>query len=120
MKKDNHIIRHQEAGIALIALLAIMLILGVVTYAFVSIISTHRYSSIAAYSSLKTRYITEGALQIGKKYVRDRWSTGTTVPLGANFTILTDEPLGDGTFSVWVSETDIGFATFTAYATVSY
>ena len=100
MEKNKQTIRYPEAGLALISLVIVMLILGVVAYTFVTIISTHRYGFGVTESSLKAFYITEGALEIGKKYVVDRWATETDVPLGANFTIFINEPLGDGTFSL--------------------
>jgi len=120
MKKFKQITNYQESGLALISLVFVMLILGVIAYTFVTIISTHRYGFTVTESSLKTFYITEGALEIGKKYVVDRWATETTVALGANFTIFTNESLGDGTFSLWVTESDVGFVTFTANANVTY
>ncbi|MEA1928192.1 MAG: hypothetical protein U9N73_08280 [Candidatus Auribacterota bacterium] len=120
MKKLKHIINRPESGLALISLIIVMLILGVVAYTFVTIISTHRTGFPVTESSLKAFYITEGALEIGKKYVADRWATETTVALGPDFCIFTNESLGDGTFSLWVTESDVGFVTFTATADVNY
>jgi len=120
MKNIRHIIHCRENGLALISLVIIMLILGVVAYTFVNIISTHKYGFGVSESSLKAFYITEGALEIGKKYVADRWATETTAVMGANFTIFTNETLGDGTFSLWVTQSEVNFVTFTANANVSY
>lgn len=120
MKEKSYNRFDAEKGLALLALIVLMLILGLVAYTFVSIVSTHRYGSQIPNTSLQAFYITEGALEIGKKFVKDRWGTGTDVPLGADFTIFTDEPMGDGTFSVWASESDLGFATFTAAGNVAY
>lgn len=97
-----------------------MLVLGLVAYTFVSIVSTHRHAAAVPHSSLKAFYISEGALEIGKKFVADRWATETDVILGTSFAIYTDQTLGEGTFAVWVTETDLGFATFTSYGYVPY
>ena len=120
MKNIKQRINYQESGLALVSLIIVMLILGVVAYTFVSIVSTHRTGFPVTESSLKAFYITEGALEIGKKYVADRWGTETDVAMGANFTIFTNETLGDGTFSLWVTQSEVNFVTFTANANVSY
>lgn len=120
MRKLKKTTNYSESGLALVSLIIVMLILGVVGYTFLTIISTHRYGFTVTESSLKAFYITEGGLEIGKKYIVDRWATETTVALGADFTIFTNEPMGDGTFSLWVTESDVGFVTFTATANVNY
>ena len=120
MKIYNPTNRHSQTGLVLISLIIIMLILGVVAYTFVRIISTHRTGLQATESSLKAFYITEGALEIGKIFMANRWGTGTDVPLGTNINIFSNEPLGDGTFSLWITEANVGFVTFTATASVDY
>ncbi len=120
MSKVLHHIVGEEKGLALLALIILMLILGVVAYTFVNMIATTQSSAVFTNRSLEAFYITEGALDIGKKYVAVYWATGTTVPLGMDFCIFTDEPLGKGTFSVWVNMSDITYATFTASGNVTY
>ncbi|MFH1039074.1 MAG: hypothetical protein V1789_10460 [PVC group bacterium] len=120
MKKVLRHIIGEERGLALLSLIIIMLILGVVAYTFVNMITTTQSSAVFANKSLGAFYITEGALQIGKKYVAEYWATETTVPLGMDFCIFSDEPLGNGTFSVWVNMSEITYATFTASGSVSY
>lgn len=89
----------QESGFSLIALIAIMLILGVVAYAFVGIISTHRLSSIELYNSMKAFYLAEAGLELGKKYLTELGEK----PAWAPHTLLySNEPLGEGTFSLEV------------------
>ncbi len=112
-RKNNH-----EAGLALLALLAIMIILGIVGYTFVNIISTEQIISGAQYNSTKAFYITEGALEIGKKYVFDQ--EGVTPDWAPDADIFDDEPLGDGTFDLRMYWPDNPgeFINFTATAEV--
>ena len=123
MQASKQTIRSSEAGLALISLVFVMLILGVVAYTFVSIISTHRYGFGVTESSIKAFYIKEGAFQLGQKYIKDLGDPDTYDPL-VDERIFTDEPMGDGTFSVWVSQTDdpsgIRWTTFSTTANVSY
>ena len=122
MKKNKPTTRYPEAGLALISLVIVMLILGVVAYTFVTIISTHRYGFVVTESSLKAFYIKEGAFQIGHKYINDLGDPADYSPR-VNFAILTDASMGDGTFSIWVSQTDVGgrrYSNFTATANVAY
>jgi len=123
MKTKEMTIQHRESGLALISLIIVMLILGVVAYTFVSIISTHRYGFGVTESSVKAFYIKEGAFQLGQKYCSDRNPVADYDPQ-VNFRLFTDEPMGDGTFSVWVSQTDdpsgIRWTTFSTTANVSY
>ena len=106
MKKPKPTIRYQESGLALISLIIVMLILGVVGYTFVSIISTHRFGFKTAESSMKAFYIKEGAFQLGKKYINDLGDP-IDYPVLENYPLFTDEPMGDGTFSIWITQTDI-------------
>ena len=122
MKTKEMTIRHRESGLALIALIIVMLILGVVGYTFVSIISTHRYGLGVTESSMKGFYIKEGGFQLGQKYVKDLGDPANYDPL-ASFALFTGESMGDGTFSVWVSQTDVDgirWSDFTATANVTY
>ena len=122
MKMNKQTIRHSEAGLALISLIIVMLILGVVAYTFVSIISTHRYGFGVTESSVKAFYIKEGAFQLGQKYIKDLGDPDEYYTL-VNYDIFVYEPMGDGTFSVWVSQTDVGgrrYSDFNATANVTY
>ncbi len=115
---NSRINRGRETGIALLALIFIILALGLVAYTFVNILSSHRIAGPGTASTMKAFYLKEGALEIGQQYVADYWATGTTVPLGENVAIFPDEPLGDGHFSLWVTMTDIRVADFEISATV--
>jgi hypothetical protein len=104
---------NREHGLALISLVIIMLILGVIAYAFVGIISVHRFSSIQLTNSIKSFYISEGALEMGKKFLSDQ---AGGPPSWAPHTILySNEPLGDGYFSLEVTwDESSGFYSFTS------
>jgi|GEM_PF-799308 len=122
METRKSTIQYRESGLALISLIIVMLILGVVAYTFVSIISTHRFGFGVTESSLKAFYIKEGAFQLGQKYVKDLGDPEDYDPL-VNFAIFTDEAMGDGTFSVWLTQTDVGgrrYSDFNATANVTY
>lgn len=108
----------RETGLALLALVFIMLVLGVVGYTFISIVSSHRISIAGSGNTTKTFYIKEGALEIGQEYVADYWAT-QTVPLGEDILLFGNEPLGDGSFSLWITMTDIMVADFEVSATVA-
>lgn len=107
---------NNEAGLALLALIAIMLILGIVGYTFVSIISTERIASGTQYNSIKAFYITEGALEIGKKYISDQ--NGVTPDLAPDLALFLNEPLGAGKFKLSIHWPDSGFITLNAIANV--
>ncbi len=109
----------REEGFLLLALIFIILVLGVIAYVFVNIISTHRLAAPEGIAAMKALYIKEAGLEIGHQYVADYWATGTTTPLGENINLFSDEPLGEGYFSVWVTMTDIRVADFEVSATVS-
>jgi len=122
MKTTKMTIRHRESGLALISLIIVMLILGVVGYTFVSIISTHRYGFGVTESSMKAFYIKEGAFQLGQKYIKDLGDPDEYYVL-VDYAIFVDAPMEDGTFSVWVSQTDVGgrrYSDFNATANVTY
>jgi len=120
MKKFNRQSFDAEKGLALLALIVIMLILGLVAYTFVNIVSTHQYASQVPHTSLQAFYLTEGALEIGKKYVDQIWDS-QSYPTWYNQTLYYEVPLGDGTFSVWVTGTSMdGFVEFDASGDVSY
>ena len=85
----------------LMALVAIILILGIVGYTFVSIVSTERKAMVGVYSSIKAFYITEGTLEIAKKYIYDQG--GVKPDWAPNTDLYVNWPLGDGTF--WVNMT---------------
>lgn len=70
----NPMAKTRELGLALISLVFLMLVLGVIAYAFIGILSTHRLSSIELTNSLKAFYISEGALEIGKKQLADQYN----------------------------------------------
>jgi len=95
---------------------------GVVGYTFVTIISTHRYGFGVTESSIKAFYIKEGAFQLGQKYIKDLGDPDEYYAL-VDEPIFIDEPMGDGTFSVWVTQTDVGgrrYSEITATANVPY
>ena len=110
MQTIKQTIRPSEAGLALISLIIVMLILGVVAYAFVTIISTHRFGFTVTESSLKSLYIEEGAFQLAKKYIKDRGDP-VDYPVVDDYAdgvpTFSNEPMGDGTFTVWIRQTDI-------------
>ncbi len=109
---------NREAVVLLLALVFIILILGIAAYTFVSVVSTHRLAAPATVNTMKALYIKEAAFEIGHKYVAEYWATGTTVPLGQDIAVFSNEPLGDGHFSLWVTMTDIRVADFRVSATV--
>jgi hypothetical protein len=122
MNNKKQINRSPEAGLALISLVFVMLVLGVVAYTFVSIISTHRYGFGVTESSIKAFYIKEGAFELGQKYIKDLGDPDEYYVL-VNYAIFIDEPMGDGTFSVWVTQTDVErrrYSEITATANVPY
>jgi hypothetical protein len=117
MNKTHRKLKTGESGLALIALVAIIVILGVVSYTFVSIISSHRLASTEPYKALKALYITEGALEIGKKYVSDRG--GTAPPWAPDTVLFNHQSMGDGNFTLAVHwPTGSTFVNFTALAEV--
>ena len=85
----------------LMALVAIILILGIVGYTFVSIVSTERKATVGVYSSMKAFYINEGALEIAKKYIYDQG--GVKPDWAPNTDLYVNCPLGYGAF--WVNMT---------------
>ena len=101
MKKSETIFPHHESGMLLLALVAIMLILGIVGYTFVSIVSTERKATVVVYSSTKAFYINEGVSEIIKKYISDQ--NAVTPDWAPNTDLFVDEPMGEGTF--WVNMT---------------
>lgn len=116
-KPDLEKKRRSERGVALLGAIAVIIILGLITLAFVAQMTTHRQTSSTPINSLKAFYLSEGALEIGKKYIFDQqgvapaWAPGTE--------LFVDEPLGDGTFSLSIYwEEDSTFASFTASATL--
>ena len=98
-----------EPGLALIALLVIVLVLGVIVYAFSSMIASHQMAAESGYNAMKAFYIKEGALELGMKFVVDRWAAAESYDsyeqLGADYLIFDNEPMGEGTFSIWATET---------------
>ncbi len=110
----------RQQGLALISLVIIMLVLGVIAYAFVGIISSHHFSTVEIYNSTRAFYISEGALQLGKKVISDEVASGNISSWGSHTVLFTDEPLGEGTFSLsvfWDQGSD--FFTFTASARIN-
>lgn len=101
----------RERGSLLLALIFIILILGVVAYAFVNIISSHRMAISDAGRSIKTLYIREAALEIGQEYVATYyWTTywaDHTNPIAPWQTICVNQTLGEGEFSVSFAMTNL-------------
>lgn len=101
----------RETGFLLLALVFIILILGMVAYAFVNIVSSHRIAIADPGRSSRTLYIKEGALEIGQEYVATYYWvpywTDHTEPIPPYQPICTDEPLGDGQFSVSFAMTSL-------------
>ena len=110
----------------MIALIAVMGVLGVVAYTFISIISTQRYVEVAQYNAMKAFYIAEGAVPIGKKYYFNWYKETDAPPAWAVATtgyhrFYDDKDLGDGTFDLWVHwgiGTEAGYAWYLAYGKV--
>ncbi len=119
MKKKPARTDFRQAGFLLLALVFVILVLGVAGYAFINVVSTHRLSAPGSASTMKALYIKEAAFEIGHQYVAEYWTTGTTVPLGQDVLVFSNEPLGDGSFSLWVTMTDIRVADFRVSATVA-
>ncbi len=107
----------RQAGIALLALLAIVLVLGVVTYAFVGIVSTHRLGVAHPRRSVKAFYLAESGLQVANQWLYDNKDT-VSWHSPTSFEIFTGEPLGDGTFSATVIYEGGRFFSFTASGSV--
>lgn len=101
----------RERGSLLLALIFIILILGVVAYAFVNIISSHRLAISDAGRSIKTLYIREAALEIGQEYVATYYWTAYwsehTEPIVPWQPICVNQALGDGQFSVSFAMTNL-------------
>ncbi len=101
----------REAGFLLLALIFIILILGVVAYAFVNITSSHRMAISDAGRSIKTLYIREAALEIGQEYVATYYWTAYwadhTDPIQPWQPICINQALGDGQFSVSFAMTNL-------------
>jgi len=118
IKKSETIFPHHESGMMLMALVAIILILGIVGYTFVSIVSTERKATVGVYSSMKAFYINEGALEIAKKYIHDQ--NGVTPGWAPDTDLFMDEVMGDGTFdlSMYWPANPAEFINFTATAEV--
>ena len=119
MKKDKKSFDRPEAGMALLALLAIMLILGMIAYSFVGIVSTHRTGIAAQDRSVKSLYLAESGLQIGNQWLYDNPTLVSAWPEYTSVEIYTDEPLGAGTFSMTVIHAGSTFYAFTASGNVS-
>ena len=119
MKKSETIFPHHESGMMLLALVAIMLILGIVGYTFVSIVSTERKASVGMYSSMKAFYINEGVLEIAKKYIHDQ--NGVAPAWAPDADLFINEAMGDGTFdlSMYWPANPSEFINFTAVAEVN-
>ena len=117
-----------ETGIALIALIAVMMVLGVVAYTFISILTTQRYVEVAQHNAMKSFYLAEGAIPIGKKYYFNWYSQSQTQapPAWAEattgfFLLFDDKALGDGTFDLWIdwgTGPEAGYAWYLSYGTV--
>lgn len=107
-----------ERGVALLGAIAVIVILGLITLAFVAQMTAHRQTASTPVRSLKAFYISEGALEIGKKYIFDQQGVS---PAWAPVTdLFVDEPLGEGTFSLNIYWEDSStFASFTASAALS-
>lgn len=110
----------------MIALIAVMMVLGVVAYTFISILTTQCYVEVAQYDAMKAFYIAEGAVPIGKKYYFNWYSQTQAAPAWAEATtgyylFYDDKTLGDGAFDLWVHwgvGTEAGYAWYLAYGTV--
>ena len=118
MNQRSNTIKNSENGLVLVALIAIMLIIGIIAYTFVNIISTNLETQEAPFSSIKSFYITEGALEIGKKYISDQngvppgWAPGISQ-------LFVDELMGDGTFDLTITWPATGSITLNATANVN-
>ncbi len=112
---NSRINRGRERGIALLALIFIILALGLVAYTFVNILSSHRIAGPGTASTMKAFYLKEGALEIGQRYVAECWAAGTAPALGEVFP---ERPAGDGVISLWVTGADLLSVDLEAEATV--
>jgi hypothetical protein len=111
---------------AILALISVMVVVGLLAAALVTIVSTHRYSSAVPDSSVKAFYIAEGGLEIGKKYVSAMWDAHSTPSWAEDieeyYYLYVNEPLGDGTFDLgihWGTDIEEGFASFVSYGHVN-
>ncbi len=109
--------KDRQEGMALLGVVAIIIILSLVTLAFIAQITAHHQTSSNPVNSLKAFYISEGALEIGKKYIVDQ--EGNTPDWSPYTELFADEALGDGTFSLSIFwEDGTTFVSFTAEADV--
>lgn len=116
MRTTAHI--RNEHGMALVGLVIIIVILAIVAYGLVASMTAHQQTSSLPFNSLKAFYLSEGALEIGKKYIVDQ--EGETPGWAPDTDLFIDEPLGDGTINLAIHwESGVTFVTFTASASVS-
>lgn len=115
----------RSSGMGIIVILAVIVVVGLLAGALVTIVSTHRVSLSVPDQSVKAFYLAEGGLEVGKKYVSVMWDAKTE-PSWAGSTdgyyfLYVGEPLGEGTFDLgvhWGTGTEEGFASFVSYGHV--
>ncbi len=113
------------AGMGIIVILAVIVVVGLLAGALVTIVSTHQTALSVPDQSVKAFYLAEGGLEVGKKYVSVMWDAKTD-PSWAGSTdgyyfLYMGEPLGEGTFDLgvhWGIGTEEGFASFVSYGHV--
>ena len=114
-----------SSGMGIIVILAVIVVVGLLAGALVTIVSTHRRALSVPDQSVKAFYLAEGGLEIGKKYVSVMWDDHSD-PSWAGSTdgyyfLYIGEPLGEGTFDLgvhWGTGTEEGFASFVSYGHV--
>lgn len=122
MPRIRSIAKVLQSGMAILALVSVMVVVGLLAAAMIAIVSEHQYSASVPDSSMKAFYLAEGGLEIGKKFVSVMWDAGTD-PSWAGSTdgyyfLYLGEPLGDGTFDLgvhWGTGTEDGYASFVSY-----
>jgi Tfp pilus assembly protein PilX len=106
----------------IIILVAVIVVVGLLASALVTIVNTHRTAFSVPDDSVKAFYLAEAGLEAGKKFVSVMWDEDTE-PSWAGSTdgyyfLYTNEPLEDGTFDLgvhWGTGTEAGYASFVSY-----
>ncbi len=99
-KKDRS---RNEKGVALLALVFVIMVLAMASYAFVGIVSEEKLSISEPRESIQALYIAEASAQIGKMFAREMLQQGIDPSDGGEegyYYRYEDEPLCGGTFDL--------------------